>query len=205
MRNGICIDLRYCGGCGGCVMACKVENGTLAGTYWCNLYTKERGTYPTVKKVFLPSACMHCQDAPCIAHCPTRASYHDADGAVLIDHKKCIGCRACINACPYNARHYNFVKASENPYYPGQDLTPFEEVKAPNHPIGKTGKCNLCRDRLAKGEIPACVETCFTRCRTFGDLDDPNSEISKKVAQFNAKPLHENIGTKPNVYYVGDF
>ena len=205
MRHGICIDLRYCGGCGGCVMACKVENGPLAGIYWCNLFTKEIGKYPAVRKMFLPAACMHCQDAPCVTHCPTGASYHDKDGAVLINLNKCIGCRGCVNACPYNARHYNFAHAEKNPYYKGQEMTPFEKVKEHLHPVGKTGKCNMCRDRIEDGKIPACVETCFTKARYFGDLDDPKSEISQVIAMYNAKPLHEELGTKPSVYYIGDF
>lgn len=206
------IDLDRCIGCGACVMACKVENGTQHGTYWCNVAYGERGTYPNVKRTALPYACMHCQNAPCVKHCPTGASYYDENGAVLVDKDKCIGCRVCANACPYNARHYNFKAPEENPAYQfGPDyfgntpgLTPFEEFHAADHPAGKTEKCTLCAARREKGEVPACVETCLTKCRIFGDLDDPNSEISIAIQQKKAWRMSEELGTEPAIYYAGE-
>ncbi len=203
MRYGMLIDLSKCIGCAACVMACKVENGTLTGVYWCNVYTKEIGKYPRVKKRTMPSACMHCTNAPCVKACPTGASYHTEEGLVLVDYDKCIGCRVCLNACPYNARHYNFTDQRKNPYYEGMEMTPFEKVKNKNHPIGKAGKCILCKDRLNDGKKPACVQTCPTQCRIFGDLDEPNSEVSIAIRNNGAKPLYAHLGTKPSVYYIG--
>lgn len=203
MRYGMVINLNRCIGCAACVMACKVEHGTLTGVYWCNVYTKEIGKYPKVKKRTLPMACMHCADAPCVNACPTGASYRTEEGIVLVDYDKCIGCRVCLNACPYNARHYNFVSQEKNPYYTGLEMTPFEKVKSKNHPVGKAGKCILCKDRLAEGKEPSCVQACVTKARIFGDLDDPYSEVSTAIRNKGAKPLYEHFGTKPSIYYIG--
>ena len=214
MRAGLLIDLNDCIGCAACVMACKVENGTQHGTYWANVFFKETGNYPDVKRLALPSCCMHCQNAPCFKHCPTGATYYDEQGAVRVNSDACIGCRACINACPYHARHYNFTNPKDNPAYGafGPDLsgkatglTPFEIAKAHNHPAGTTGKCTLCAERRARNEIPACVEACPTKARLYGDLDDPNSEISIAISKRQAYQLHAHLGTNPSVYYVGNF
>lgn len=196
MRYGMVLDLNRCIGCGACVMACKVQHGTLTGVYWCNVYTKEIGKYPQVKKRSLPMICMHCADAPCINACPTGASYRTEEGIVLVDYDKCIGCRICMSACPYYARHYNFSDQERNPYYTGFEMTPFEEVKSKNHPVGKVGKCDFCKDRLAEGKEPACVQACITKARFIGDLDDPYSEVSTLIRDKAAKPLNEHLGTK---------
>ena len=206
MRYGMLIDLNKCIGCGACIMACKTEHGTPHQTYWCNIYYREVGTYPQVKRYHIPMACMHCADAPCVNHCPTKASYHDENGAVLVDPDKCIGCRVCINACPYGARHFNFSTPQKNPYWgAGQEPTPFELAKADRHPQGTTGKCTFCVNRLKEGMEPACVQTCLVACRTFGDLDDPSSELVKKIHLLGAAPRNPELGTKPTVYYAGKF
>ena len=205
MRYGLLVDLDTCAGCNACMMACKIENGTLQGAYWCKVLVKEEGKYPYARKKVLPMSCMHCENAPCVNACPTGASYHDEKGSVQIDYDKCIGCRACMDACPYGVRNYNADEAENNSYFKGFEMTPFEKAKASKHPAGKVEKCVLCKDRVAEGKEPACVQTCLTKCRWFGDLDDPESEISLKIKELNAKPLLEDRGTKPCFYYAGTF
>lgn len=203
MHYGMLIDVTRCVGCGGCVMACKRVNGTLGDVYWCNVYTEEVGTYPKAYQRTTPMGCMHCQDAPCVEHCPTGASYYDGT-FVLIDQQKCIGCRACISACPYNARHLNLYDPAESPYWgEGAERMPFEPYTTSKHIKGTAEKCIFCHDRVMDGIPPACVRTCVASARMFGDLDDPDSEISKAIVQRKAKPMLEDLGTKPSVYYVG--
>lgn len=203
MHYGMLLDLSRCVSCGGCVMACKRVNGTLGDVYWCNVYTREIGTYPNAYLQSFPMGCMHCQDAPCVAHCPTGASYKDEDGFILVDQEKCVGCRACVSACPYNARHLNLFDAKENPYWgDGMEQTPFERTHPTRHIKGTAEKCVFCHDRVKEGDQPACVRTCVASARVFGDLDDPDSEICKTILTKRAEPLHPELGTKPSVYYV---
>lgn len=204
MHYGMMLDLDRCVACGGCVMACKRVNGTLGDVYWCNVYTVEVGTYPNARLKSMPMGCMHCEEAPCVKHCPTGASYRTDDGFVLVDQEKCIGCRACVSACPYNARHLNLFDPVENPYWgDGQEQMPFEKITTAGHIKGTAEKCVFCHDRVKEGIEPACVRTCVSSARIFGDLDDPNSEISKAIQLRKAKPLAVELGTKPSVYYAG--
>lgn len=113
--------------------------------------------------------------------CPTGASYYDENQCVQVDYEKCIGCRMRINACPYNARSYHDVDQSATPYYEGYEMTPYEEMRASEHPIGVVEKCVMCKERTAQGEEPSCVKTCITKSRWFGDLDDPTSEINYPI------------------------
>lgn len=205
MRYGMMIDLDRCIACGACAMACKMEHATPAGTYWCNVHRKEVGEYPTAEMRFLPTACMHCDNPECVNVCPTNASYKREDGIVLVDADKCIGCRACINACSYNARHYNFTDPEKSSYYETGEQTPFEKAKMSEHQLGKTEKCVLCVDRVTKGREPACVETCITKARVFGDLDDPKGKLAKAIREKKAKPLYPHLGSKPSVRYSGEF
>ena len=203
MRYGMLIDLNTCAGCGACIMACKLQNGTPQGMYWCKVMVQEQGEYPDVKKWVLPLGCQHCQNAPCVRACPTGASHYDEDGTVQVDYKKCIGCRMCMGACPYGARSLNWTKPEENPYFAGRDLTPFEQFHAADHPVGVVEKCILCQGRVKEGLEPSCVQTCITKCRTFGDIEDADSEISKAIRRMNARPLMEEYGTRPSIYYAG--
>ena len=109
----------------------------------------------------------------------------------------------CINACPYNARSYHDVDQKTTPYYEGYEMTPYEEMRAAEHPIGVVEKCVMCKERTAQGEEPSCVKTCITKSRWFGDLDDPTSEINEMIKKLGAKPLMEDLGTEPSVYYAG--
>jgi dimethyl sulfoxide reductase iron-sulfur subunit len=160
----------------------------------------ETGDYPQARLQFLPILCMHCQNAPCLEACPTGATYRGEGGLVLVDDNRCVGCRYCIIACPYEARSYNSTGPGE--YYPGQEPTKFELANIGQHPKGAIEKCNFCASRLREGKVPACVATCPAEARIFGDLDDPESVVSKLVASGLARPRLEDQGTKPSVFYI---
>jgi molybdopterin-containing oxidoreductase family iron-sulfur binding subunit len=177
------IDLKRCIGCYGCQVSCKAENGTRPGTTYARLLKKEWGTYPDVKRLSIPVLCNHCSEPPCVDVCPTGASQkQDHDGIVFVDGDVCVGCRACVMACPYGAR-----------YYQDAEYTYFE---------GVVEKCDFCRHRLAEGLEPACVTNCMSKARIFGDLDDPNSEVSRLVREEGGIQLNPEEGTNPNVYYL---
>ncbi len=175
------------------------------------MHYKKEGKYPAAKKMFQPVQCNHCEDAPCEKNCPTGATYHAEDGTVQITVDECIGCRTCIIACPYKARQFNFRDPKDNPAYGiGKDYwgnavgtTPFENAKASRHTLDKAEKCTLCKERRKAGEIPACAEACLVSARIFGDLDNPNSDISKEIKRTGAKQFFQEMGTKPSVYYAG--
>jgi Fe-S-cluster-containing dehydrogenase component len=201
MRFGMVIDLLRCVGCDGCTVACRAEQGTPAGIRYNRVRKYEVGKYPSAKIKFLPMPCMHCQDPPCVKVCPTGASHQRKEGIVLIETEKCIGCKYCVLACPYESRQ--FLRRI-GPFYPGGSYTPFEMLKQNGFEKGTVVKCNFCIDRLARGQLPACVETCPSQARHFGDLDDPTSEVSRLIVDHGGKPLREELGTKPSVYYIND-
>lgn len=146
----------------------------------------------------MPILCMHCENAPCIEVCPTGASYRRADGIVVIDYDKCVGCKSCIENCPYGARHFN-----EDPEgYFGNELTINEKIGYEQHKLGVVEKCNFCIGRLEQGKEPACVQTCVGKARYFGDLDDPKSEVSKRIKSKHGVQLQKEFGTNPSVYYI---
>jgi tetrathionate reductase subunit B len=166
-----CID------CEACMVACSVENVVPLGEHrnWIN--KTERGTFPDLSDVFLPENCHHCANPPCERVCPTGATYRREDGLVLIDYDKCIGCKYCMMACPYDARYVNEEKTAVD-------------------------KCTFCVHRLDAGLPPACVETCLGKARHFGDLNDPNSEVSKLLATHDSYRIYEEAGTEPAIYYI---
>ncbi len=199
VRWGMGIDLRKCIGCQACSVACKAENLTPQGVFWHRVLKTEDGKYPNVKRLFLPLPCMHCEDAPCVTVCPTGASYKRLDGIVAIDSSKCIGCMYCIGACPYGVRTYiNEVK----PYFPSAGLSQIEQLRIGEHRNGVVEKCNFCVERVENGLEPACVQTCPPNAIYFGDLNDPESDVSKMIKAGNAIQLLHELGTDPSVYYI---
>jgi phenylacetyl-CoA:acceptor oxidoreductase subunit 1 len=163
----------------------------------------------------LPVRCNQCKEAPCVEVCPAEATKKREDGIVYVDNDKCVGCRYCVVVCPYQNRTF-FSRDKDPGYFPGHDRTRFEKIgrKLYPHQAGTTEKCNFCMERidagLAKGPqpgkdreaTPACVNTCQARALTFGDLDDPNSEVSKLIKDKTGFQLHPEYGTEPSVYYI---
>ncbi len=198
MRLGMVIDLKRCIGCYACQLSCKAEHGSPPGVFRARVIKQEIGHFPTVSMISLPVLCNHCDDPPCVASCPTGASFvWEDDGTVDIDAEKCVGCRTCMMACPYSNRYF----IEERTYYQ-QGPTPFEQRHAPHNQPGTVTKCNFCRDRVQAGKPPACVANCPTVARYFGDLDDPSSEVSRLIKERGGFVLHPEKGTKPKVYYL---
>lgn len=197
-RYGMVIDLAACIGCHSCTIACKAENATPAGVFWSHVVVKEGGKFPKPTLSFTPMLCMHCDKAPCVNVCPTGATTKRADGIVLVDYKKCIGCKLCEVACPYGARTYmDSIKG-----YFKEGLTAYEQAGYAKHQAKVEEKCTFCADRVAQGKDPACVATCPAYARHFGDLSDPNSEVSKLIASRKGYQLKPELGTNPSVYYL---
>lgn len=202
-RLGMTIDQKRCIGCNTCVLACKMQNNVPDGFLWNRVLTENvekfddaEGTYPNLTRDYLPIACQHCDNAPCEKACPTGATYTDEKGRVEIDYEKCIGCRMCMAACPYNARAFNWNEPVRST--PGS----YGDARVPERGIGITEKCTLCKERADEGEAPMCVLCCPVDARIYGDLDDPESEISKLNRSEGAYALLEHMGTEPKVHYL---
>jgi molybdopterin-containing oxidoreductase family iron-sulfur binding subunit len=193
------IDLKRCIGCYGCQLSCKAEHGTPPGVFFARLLKQEEGHYPTVRQLFLPVLCFHCDEPACVEVCPTGASSKAEDGIVDIDPDECVGCRACMMACPYNQRYFYDEKRH---YFSGNGATPYEQARSERHPTGVVMKCNFCRPRIAAGKEPACVANCPAVARYFGDLDDPTSTVSRLIKERGGYALHPELGAGPAVYYL---
>lgn len=179
------VDASKCWDCKGCMAACKVANQVPEG-YWRNWVRGddlETGARRGKPALFQPGGCMHCDKPTCVTACPTGATYKDeSDGRVVIDRALCIGCGQCMAACPYGARY--------------------------RHPTLRVAdKCDYCAERRAAGLEPACVSTCPTKARVFGDLGDPESEVAKLAAKHKddlVRVVNAKSDTQPNMYYLGD-
>ncbi len=190
-KYGMVLDVSNCIGCYACVVACKSLFGTRPGIDYIGVASIEWGEYPNAHQVFKPSMCMHCQDAECVKACPTGASYTTEEGMVLIDYDKCIGCGACVLACPYDEC---YLVEDDVTHFEGVIL-PFEEAAANRLKIAE--RCTFCNGRVQAGEKPICEIQCPGQCIIFGDVNDPASDISKYIKENNAIQVE---GT--SVYYV---
>jgi len=195
------IDLKRCMGCHTCALGCKMQNNVPMGMLWNRILTEgtdemdtSRGEFPNLRKSWMPLACLHCENPPCVKVCPVRATFKDDDGRVVIDYDRCIGCRYCMVACPYNVRVFNWQKAVREPNFSYGDV--------PARPVGVMEKCSLCVERTTQGQEPRCVEVCPAKARKYGDLDDPKSEVSKAIRERGGQQLLAEKGTQPKVYYL---
>lgn len=202
-RYGMAVDLSRCVGCNACAMACKVSNNLPKNMWWNVVHTDGWEAFDTARGEYgkdnhmqwYPVNCMHCDNPACETVCPTGATRKREDGIVDIDFDQCIGCKSCMMACPYDVRRF----LDKSPEYYTEHLIGDETAPAL---IGSTvSKCNFCAGRLDRGDVPACMELCPGRARYFGDLDDPQSEISRALQGRDVHVLHEEAGTKPNFYY----
>ena len=202
-KLAIGINLRRCIGCNTCAVACKMQNNVPDGMLWnrvltegCERFDSAEGTYPNLSRTYLPLACQHCENPACERVCPTGATYKDDKGRVEIDYDKCIGCRMCMAACPYSARTFNWdepVRATGASY---------GDARVPERGRGVMEKCTLCKERTDEGDEPMCVRCCPADARIFGDLDDPDSAVSRLRREQSAEVLLEEKGTRPQVFYV---
>ena len=204
-KLGIAIDLERCVGCHTCANACKMQNNVPTGMLWnrvttegCDVIDGAVGTYPNLTRTFLPVACQHCENPACVKVCPVGATYKDPEtGVVRQDYDKCIGCRMCMSACPYNGvRSFNW----EEPAFHMDYAMGSKDV--PEHQKHVVEKCTFCYHRTSQGIEPACMHLCVGRARFWGDLDDPNSEVSQLIATRSHKRLLEERGTEPSTYYL---
>ncbi len=211
-KYAMVVDLRRCVGCQTCTAACKLANATPPGVMWRRVVDVETGSFPNVQRVFVPTSCQHCDNPPCVAACPSEATKKRADGIVTQDYEMCIGCGYCITACPYEAR----FKVEDVDFAYGDEPMRHEAEKYNDDMNGVVQKCTFCVDTIDEGiakgltpgvdpdATPACVNSCIANALTFGDLDDPDSNVSKKLRDNQHFRMHEDEGTGSNMYYLWD-
>ncbi|MBI3973800.1 MAG: 4Fe-4S dicluster domain-containing protein [Chloroflexi bacterium] len=202
-------DLRKCEGCvtqdkpPQCAEACNAEHFVPAGQQWLRVFRVEA---PGGNSYFMPRPCMQCENAPCLNVCPVAATYRNAEGVILIDHNRCIGCRMCMAACPYGARSFNWSEP-ENP--PGATFAQYRPEYPVPHRRGTVEKCMLCAHRTKDGKLPACAAGCPMNAVYLGDLVEDSAtngkevvKLSRFLAENGAFRLKEELGTRPRVWYV---
>jgi tetrathionate reductase subunit B len=197
-RYGMAVDIDKCIGCGRCMEACKIENDVPREPFffrtWVERYVVKRddslvvqnigidpvepiNEWDTLRSFFVPKLCNQCEHPPCVQVCPVGATFSTEEGVVIIDEKRCIGCRYCIQACPYGARYL--------------------------HPVRNTAdKCTFCYHRITKGLLPACVEVCPTQARVFGDLNRSASPLTRFRRMKKIHVLKPYLNTEPKVFYA---
>ena len=204
-RLALLIDTKRCIACNSCAVACKIENNLPDGNWWNRVMTvggghldEPRGEYPNLEMYNVTLSCQHCENPACVKVCPVGATYKDPDtGVVRQDYDKCIGCRMCMSACPYNGvRSFNW----EEPVFHTDYAMGSKD--APEHQQHVVEKCTFCYHRTSQGIEPACMHLCVGRARFWGDLDDPTSEVSRLLAERSHKRLLEDRGTEPSTYYL---
>jgi molybdopterin-containing oxidoreductase family iron-sulfur binding subunit len=212
---GYALDISRCVGCRRCVYACVAENNQSRDPqiHWIRVLEmdKEKGidfahanAYYEAEKVprpghfYLPVACQQCANAPCVKSCPVGATWQEPDGIVVIDYDWCIGCRCCMSACPYGARHFNWT----DPEIPAEEMNPKTHYLG-NRPRmkGVVEKCTFCVQRVRNGRYPACVEVCPVGARKFGNLRDPNSEVRYILEHKRVFVLKNELNTRPRFFY----
>jgi molybdopterin-containing oxidoreductase family iron-sulfur binding subunit len=219
---GLAADLDLCTGCGACVTACHAENNISTvgpeqaamgrAKHWIRVERYWEGEFPDVRLKFRPVMCQKCDNAPCETVCPTYASHHTEDGLNAQVYNRCIGTRYCANACPYNARFFDFFNPSwEKPLQ--LQLNPDVSLRE----VGVMEKCTFCVQRIKGAQIAAkaeerelqdgelqtaCAQACPSKALVFGDLDDPESAVSRLFESPRGTRLLEDVGTKPNVAYL---
>ncbi len=214
---GYAINISRCKGYRDCVHACVEENnlGRDSQMQYIRVLQMDRGDtnlehsehyydpaeVPVEGKYYLPVQCMQCDDPPCVKACPVEATWMEPDGIVVVDYDWCIGCRYCMTACPYWARHFNWTE----PEIPADEINPDTHYLGNRpRPRGVVEKCHFCIQRTRRGRQPACMEACPTGARIFGNLLDPDSEIRYVLANKQVFRLKEELGTEPKFWYFSD-
>jgi Fe-S-cluster-containing dehydrogenase component len=206
------IDQQKCIGCCSCNISCNTENNLPPAVVYRPVLRQEVGKYPNVAGIFTPKPCMHCDNPPCVPVCPVKATWKREDGTVVIDYDVCIGCRNCLEACPYSARTADFGEF----YGMGTpEIMPYET--RPNYeyskewrrkpysdasPVGNARKCQFCLHRLREGMLPACVTTCLGGATYFGDYNDKTSLVHNLLGSSRVRQLKPELGTQPSVFYL---
>lgn len=206
-RYAMAIDLTRCFGCQACAAACKVANNLPLGVAYNTVHTQggshtdtAAGQFPDCTLSYLPFQCQHCTNAPCVEACPTGATQQREDGIVWVDAEQCIGCDSCIAACPYQDEYHVRTHLHGEVTY-SLDVV-VGEADAPVHLSETVEKCTFCKNLVDRGEEPACMQLCPARARFWGDVEDPDSDVSKAIEGRTYQRVNEEAGTEPNVYYL---
>jgi Fe-S-cluster-containing dehydrogenase component len=206
------IDQQKCIGCCSCNISCNTENNLPPGVVYRPVLRQEVGQYPNVARIFTPKPCMHCDNPPCVPVCPVKATWKREDGTVVVDYDVCIGCRNCLEACPYSARtadfgeFYGMGTPEIMPYETRPNYEYSEEWRRKPYsdasPVGNARKCQFCLHRLREGMLPACVTTCLGGATYFGDYNDKTSLVHNLVGSPRVRQLKPELGTRPSVFYL---